>query len=110
MKLERELEDLKRAWSKARLLGFAESRGLASRAGKIGCPDPGCVGHEKHDSCSLTDGDKGVLWHCHRAEHGGSIIDFVKAAEHCDTAEAIAKLREYDGQFREPPRRPMEAP
>lgn len=97
------LPDLKRNFSKARLVSLAEAGGLVRRGGKIECPDPGCDGHGKPDSCSISDGDNGVLWHCKRGNHGGSIVDFIMAQEHCDTAEAIAKLREYDGQIEKPP-------
>lgn len=51
---------------------------------------------EEHDSCKIYPNN---TFYRYSRSKGGSIIDFIKHFEECDTKEAISKMQEYYAQY-----------
>lgn len=76
--MNQEAEDLKRFFGRERLMAVAGAEGVTVKGSKMACPDPGCAGAEKPDSCSVSVAAEGYgVWHCHRCDVGGDIYSLL---------------------------------
>lgn len=76
--MNQEAEDLKRFFGRERLMSVARNEGVEVKGSKMACPDGGCSGAEKTDSCSVSNKEDGhAVFHCHRGDHGGDIFTLI---------------------------------
>lgn len=95
-------DEIKRAYSKERMLLLAERLGLKRKGSKCQCP----ARCSERPDCSVSEKNGTALFNCHRASCGaaGSVIDMVMHTNRLDDAEAMTWLSENDGKFPDPPK------
>lgn len=99
---DHEADDLKRFFGRERLMAVARDEGVEVKGSKMACPDGGCSGAGKTNSCSVSPAKEGYgVWHCHRGEHGGDIYTLIALRRGLslekDFAAILAVARELSG-------------